>query len=223
MKNPLTLAGIEPATFRFVAQHLNHCATAVQKKWVSGAFLGGKGGRCVRLTTLPCAVVMKSGNLNFLEPSGPLQACNGTALPSVLQQHPNETAWRPVCLYVQSFTAPTGRFVAVHFRVHVFFKLFTKCHLYEQSKKDMQDAWEWYEMWRKGGEFVRRTWKEQVNWKNQIILKRISKKWGVKLEIVDQFCDQFWVLVIASINSRIPKRVRNILTMWATCQSSLSV
>ena len=28
MKNPLTLAGIEPANFRFVAQHLNHCATA---------------------------------------------------------------------------------------------------------------------------------------------------------------------------------------------------
>jgi len=24
---------------------------------------------------------MKSGNLNFLEPSVPLQACNGTALP----------------------------------------------------------------------------------------------------------------------------------------------
>ena len=39
--------------------------------------------RCVRLTTLPpsWAFVMKSGNLNFLEPSGPLQACNGTALP----------------------------------------------------------------------------------------------------------------------------------------------
>jgi len=28
-----------------------------------------------------CAVVMKSRNLNFLETSGPLQACNGTALP----------------------------------------------------------------------------------------------------------------------------------------------
>ena len=46
-------------------------------------FLRGKGGRCVRLTTSPpsCAVVMKSGDLNFLESSGPLQACNGTALP----------------------------------------------------------------------------------------------------------------------------------------------
>jgi hypothetical protein len=29
MKNPLTPGGIEPATFRFVAQPLNHCATAV--------------------------------------------------------------------------------------------------------------------------------------------------------------------------------------------------
>ena len=29
MKSPLTLAGIEPATFRFVTEHLNHCATAV--------------------------------------------------------------------------------------------------------------------------------------------------------------------------------------------------
>ena len=46
-------------------------------------FLGGKGGRCVRLTILSpsCVAVMKSRNLNFLEPSGPLQACNGTALP----------------------------------------------------------------------------------------------------------------------------------------------
>ena len=46
----------------------------------------GKGCRYIRLTTLPpsCAVVMKSGNLKFLEPSGPLQACNGTALPLVV-------------------------------------------------------------------------------------------------------------------------------------------
>ena len=46
----------------------------------------GKCNWCLRLTTLPpsCAVVMKSGNLNFLEPSGPLQACNGNVLPFCL-------------------------------------------------------------------------------------------------------------------------------------------
>jgi len=51
-----------------------------------GAFYGGKGGRCIRLTNLQtsCAVVMKSGNLNFLEPSGPLQACKGTDLPLII-------------------------------------------------------------------------------------------------------------------------------------------
>ena len=32
MKNSNTPAGIEQATFRFVAQHLNHCATAAPRK-----------------------------------------------------------------------------------------------------------------------------------------------------------------------------------------------
>jgi hypothetical protein len=65
-------------------------------------FLGGKSDRCVRLTTLPssCAVVMKSGNLNFLESSVPLQACNGTALPlhvsSRLTAHHQEVL---LCIY----------------------------------------------------------------------------------------------------------------------------
>jgi hypothetical protein len=51
-----------------------------------GVFPGGKCGQCIRLTNLPpfCAVVKKSGNLNFLDPSGTLQACNGTALTLLL-------------------------------------------------------------------------------------------------------------------------------------------
>ena len=46
-------------------------------------FLWGKGGRCVGLTTyqLHEPIVLKSGNLNLLELSGSVQACNGTALP----------------------------------------------------------------------------------------------------------------------------------------------
>jgi len=37
----MTPAGIEPATFRFVAQHLNHCATAVPRTSVSNLFYFG--------------------------------------------------------------------------------------------------------------------------------------------------------------------------------------
>jgi len=35
MKNSMTPAGIETGTFRFVAQRLNHCATAVLPSGVS--------------------------------------------------------------------------------------------------------------------------------------------------------------------------------------------
>jgi len=62
---------------------------------VPGEFPGGKYGRRVRLTTLPpsCAVVMKSENLNFLEPSGPFQACNGTDLRIVEYVESSEEGW----------------------------------------------------------------------------------------------------------------------------------
>jgi len=42
----------------------------------------GKGGRCVRLATLPppCADCIEIWSLNLLEPSGPVHACNGFAL-----------------------------------------------------------------------------------------------------------------------------------------------
>jgi len=51
--------------------------------------VGDKRGRCVSLKTLPpsCAVVMKSGNRNFLETSVPVQACNGTVLPLLKCSH----------------------------------------------------------------------------------------------------------------------------------------
>ena len=46
-------------------------------------FHGGKKRPVLKADNLPpsCAVVTKSGNLNFLEPSGPVQACNGADLP----------------------------------------------------------------------------------------------------------------------------------------------
>ena len=44
---------------------------------------GGKGGRCVGMTPyhIHVPIVKKSGGLNLLENCGPVQACNGTALP----------------------------------------------------------------------------------------------------------------------------------------------
>jgi hypothetical protein len=56
--------------------------TASNRNEYQEHFLGDKSGRYIRLTTLPssCAVVTKYRELIFLDPSGQLQACNGTAL-----------------------------------------------------------------------------------------------------------------------------------------------
>ena len=78
-------------------------------------FLGVKIGRCVRLTNLlpSCAVVMKSGNFNFLEPSGLLQACNGTDLP--LPFRTNLYSW--YSQHAESFVSETRTFSKIFRRI----------------------------------------------------------------------------------------------------------
>jgi len=75
-------------------------------------FSGGKGGRCVRLTTLPpsWAVLLDSGNLNFVEPSGQTQACNGTDLPLPLQCKMCYTHFKyNIYIYIYSRVSKTGK------------------------------------------------------------------------------------------------------------------
>jgi len=69
-----------------VAQWLRCCYKSAGRSHFLGVKAAGAYG-------LPpsCAVVTKSGNLNFLEPSGPLQACNGTALPFAVAYGLNTT------------------------------------------------------------------------------------------------------------------------------------
>jgi hypothetical protein len=50
-KTPAT-PGIDPGTFRLLAQRLNH----YNRNEYQGYFLGGKGGRSLGLTTLPIYV-----------------------------------------------------------------------------------------------------------------------------------------------------------------------
>ena len=79
----------------------------------------GKSGRCVRPTTLSLSstVVMKSGNLNFLEPSAPLQTGNGIAFPlSVLIKRFNiKKFWGnfPECVYIVVICYTVNRSVYV--------------------------------------------------------------------------------------------------------------
>ena len=56
----------------------------------------GKDDWCVRLTTyhFHVPIVKKSGSLNFLESCGPVQACNGTALPLPLLDFEGEREQR---------------------------------------------------------------------------------------------------------------------------------
>ena len=49
----------------------------------------------------PCAVVTKSGSRNFLEPSGPVQACNGTAYQMYVYLPQNYTLHSIMCVQMQ--------------------------------------------------------------------------------------------------------------------------
>jgi len=51
---------------------------------------------------------MKSGNLNFLEPCGPLQACNGTALPLPIHLALPPSDCKPVHLSIPIHNNPVG-------------------------------------------------------------------------------------------------------------------
>ena len=52
-----------------------------------------------------CAVVTKSGGFNFLEPSGPVQACNGTAVPfTSIVMYISYVLLQDVLYYYKNFT-----------------------------------------------------------------------------------------------------------------------
>jgi len=99
----------------------------LQQKCVPGVFPGSKGGRCVKLTTLPppYAVVMKSGNLNFLELSGPIQACNGTALHLPLPSISKTVSTCNIRVDVKHNTA----------RCYIYASLFTATMMMETASK----------------------------------------------------------------------------------------
>jgi hypothetical protein len=76
LKNPVTPPGIDPCTVRLVAQRLNrYDKPGPNINEYQEYFLGGKGGRCVRLTLPPswteCLEIWEP------QPAGKLRACPG--------------------------------------------------------------------------------------------------------------------------------------------------
>ena len=84
------------------------------------------GPGCVRLTTLPpsCAVVMKSGNLNFLESFGLLQTCNGTDLSFLVDYL--KPCFRNVNDSPDISLALNGRVILVQFKESAGFKFYPR-------------------------------------------------------------------------------------------------
>ena len=76
--------------------------------------MGGKGDRCVGLTTLPpsCTNCRGIWELQLLEPSGPVQTCNGIAFPFTLSST-DLSGSLFVHLFVQSIVL-TASFKSIH-------------------------------------------------------------------------------------------------------------
>ena len=68
-------------TYSFWSHYGHEVDSASNRNEYQEYFLGGKGGRYLGLTTyhLHEPTGLKCGSLNILEPSGPVQACNGIA------------------------------------------------------------------------------------------------------------------------------------------------
>ena len=62
-KIPVTPSGIEPATFWFVAQHLNHCATAVPQRSIINVLkyriCAEQYNKCIKIQNLCIKLVIK--------------------------------------------------------------------------------------------------------------------------------------------------------------------
>ena len=79
---------------------------------------------------------MKSGNLNFLEPSGPLQACHGTALPFFTGAVKSRRSWQGY-----SLTLVLGT-LSFPFQVPCPKKTSYTLHWFRNSQTQSSTVWE---------------------------------------------------------------------------------
>jgi len=82
-----------------------------------------------------CAVVTKSGSLNFLEPSGPVQACNGTDLPFCTVLRSSEMS--DVCITHNEITALSGKREYIDSRSEVAHDSPTRLNLYDKPNNKL--------------------------------------------------------------------------------------